>query len=201
MPEATPTAPATPSGPSSVPIVDVAKKASAKFQAGKEKVGGHLDQAAKKIADSTEIDLGEFEKMSGLGILYETFLKRPAVNIYKTVAPMIGGTIAGARMAINMLLSPIESLKHPIKKIMAPAAAAHTGNTSGLTNALATPFRTVDDVAEATKELSSRWGPTKIISWIFGKVAKVTGFLKWTPDKLADMSHGAYKATSGYAFG
>lgn len=189
------------SAPSTAPIVNVAKQANAQFQAGKEKVGGHLDQAAKKIADSTEIDLGEFEKMSGLGILYDVFLKRPAINIYKSVAPMIGGTIASARMAINMLLSPIQSLKSPIKKVLAPAAAAHTGNTSGLLNAVATPFRTVDDLAEATKELTGRWGPTKIISWIAGKIAKVTGAIKWTPDKLADVTHGAYKATSGYAFG
>ncbi|MBI4235239.1 hypothetical protein HY604_02980 [Candidatus Peregrinibacteria bacterium] len=197
MPEA---APAPAPGPSGAPIVDVAKKAAASFNAGKEKVGGHLDAAAKKIADSMEVDLGEFEKMSGWGILYNVFLKRPAVNIYKSVAPMIGGVMASTRMALNMLLSPFKSMRSPIKKVAAPAAAAHTGNTAGLTNAAATPFRTVDDIAEGTKELTSRWGPTKIISWIFGKVAKVTGFIKWTPDKVADLTHRAYKATSNYAF-
>lgn len=192
---------AAPAAPSTVPIVDAAKKVNANFKAGKEKVGGHLDSAAKSIADSTEIDLGEFEKMSGLGILYNVFLKRPAINIYKTVAPMVGGVIAGARMSINMLLSPLESLKHPIKKIMAPAAAMHTGNTSGLMNGVATPLRTADDIFEGTKELTGRFGPTKIISWIAGKIAKVTGALKWTPDKAADITHAGYKATSGYAFG
>lgn len=199
MPEAAPT-PSAPAAPSTVPIVDAAKKVNANFKAGKEKVGGHLDSAAKSIADSTEIDLGEFEKMSGLGILYNVFLKRPAINIYKTVAPMVGGIIAGARMSINMLLSPIQSLKSPIKKVLAPAAAMHTGNTSGLMNGVAFAPRLADDIAEGGKELASRWGPTKIISWIFGKVAKVTGFLKWTPDKAADITHAGYKATSNYAF-
>lgn len=119
------------------------------------------------------------------------------LDYFKNIgAPLIGSVMAATRMGINPIISPVETIKHPIKNLGAPAAQAATGSLAAQLNAAALPTRLLNKTAGAIEEYTPNWGPLKIVKWTGKQVHRATKVVNYVPDKVAKVSTKAYKKTT-----
>ena len=203
MPEQAPTPQPAPQAPAAAPAgVSPAINAMRSAYAANLRGLSHLDKASNKVAEKINVDF-EFDEILRYRdipkAVWQVGIRNPIHRVYSKIAtPIVGGIMGLTRSMLNIVLSPIETMKSPIKKGLAPIAEGATGSLASIANTPASVAAQVDDMVDATTQVARLNFLTTPAAWvgnIAGKVSEaVKNVIGWPAKKIED----AYLSTARY---